>query len=171
MRILPGQPSPLGATWDGRGVNFALYSENATGVELCLVDKRGEETRIPLRERTGFTWHCAVPSLRPGQRYGYRVSGPYEPARGLRFNPNVLLLDPYAKALDRREAWEEGLFAYDVGNSRADLARSEREARGTPRGLVIDPSFDWGDDTPPRTPFHKSIFYEVHVRGATIGYP
>jgi glycogen operon protein len=171
MRILPGQPFPLGATWDGRGVSFALYSENATGVELCLVDKRGEETRVPMRERTGFTWHCYVASLRPGQLYGYHVSGPYDPARGLRFNPSCLLLDPYAKALDRVEAWDEGLFAYELGSVEGDLRRSDRDARGVPRAVVIDPSFDWEDDAPPRIPFHKSIFYEVHVKGATIAHP
>jgi glycogen operon protein len=171
MRVLPGQPFPLGATYDGRGVNFALYSENATGVELCLVDRSGQETRIPFRERTGFTWHCYVPSLRPGQMYGYRVSGPYEPERGLRFNPNNLLLDPYAKALDRAEVWDEGLFAYELGAPEGDQKRSPRDARGVPRGVIVDTSFDWGDDAPPRVPFHKSVFYEVHVRGATIRHP
>ena len=151
-------------------MNFALYSENATGVELCLVDKGGEETRLPMRERTGFTWHCYVPSLRPGQRYGYRVHGPYDPARGLRFNPNVLLLDPYARALDRVEAWEEGLFAFELGSGRDDVMQTE-EQRGAPRGVVIDPTFDWEGDAPPAIPFNKSIFYEVHVRGATIRHP
>ncbi|HEY8077334.1 MAG TPA: glycogen debranching protein GlgX [Labilithrix sp.] len=170
MRLLPGRPSPLGATWDGKGVNFALYSENATGVELCLVDpSHAAETRIPLRERTGFTWHGYVPSIGPGQRYGYRVSGPYEPARGLRFNPNVLLLDPYAKALDRVENWDEGLFAYVIG--REDLDRSEHDARGAPRGIVIDRSFDWEGDVRPQVPFHQSVFYEVHVKGATVRHP
>ncbi|CAN5924252.1 glycogen debranching protein GlgX [soil metagenome] len=171
MRALPGKPYPLGATWDRRGVNFALYSENATGVELCLVGKSGQETRIPVRERTGFVWHCYVPSLVPGQLYGYRVSGPWEPERGLRFNPNNLLLDPYAKGLDRPESWDEGLFAYDLGNPDGDLQRSERDARGVPHGVVIDPSFDWGNDAPPDIPFHKSVFYEVHVKGATARHP
>jgi isoamylase len=171
MRGLPGKPFPLGATWDGRGVNFALYSENATGVELCLIGQQGQETRMPLRERTGFAWHCYVPSLKPGQRYGYRVSGPYEPERGLRFNPNNLLLDPYAKALDRTEAWAEGLFAYEMGHPDGDAKRSEADAHGAPRGVVIDPRFDWGDDAPPDIPFHKSVFYEVHVKGATVKHP
>ena len=171
MRALPGKPFPLGATWDGHGVNFALYSENATGVELCLVGKSGQETRIPVRERTGFSWHCYVPSLKPGQMYGYRVSGPYEPERGLRFNPNNLLLDPYAKGIDRPENWDEGLFAYELGDPAGDLKRSERDSRGVPHGVVIDPTFDWGDDAPPDIPFHKSVFYEVHVKGATARHP
>jgi isoamylase len=171
MRSLPGKPYPLGATWDGKGVNFALYSEHASGVELCLVGKRGQETRIPVRERTGFVWHCYVPSLIPGQMYAYRVNGPYEPERGLRFNPNNLLLDPYAKALDRTESWSDGLFAYDLGNPDQDLRRSERDSRGVPRGVVIDPSFDWGSDRPPDIPFHQSVFYEMHVKGATARHP
>lgn len=132
MRVLPGQPSPLGASWDGRGVNFALYSENASSVTLCLIDENGRETRLPLLERTGFSWHGYVPGVKPGQRYGYRVDGPYEPERGLRFNPNNLLLDPYARALDGRESWDDGLFAYELGDPAADLKRSERDARGAP---------------------------------------
>ena len=171
MRSLPGKPFPLGATWDSRGVNFALYSENATGVELCLIGKNGQETRIPVRERTGFVWHCYVPSVKAFQLYGYRVSGPYEPERGLRFNPNNLLLDPYAKALDRPEVWDEGLFAYELGSPEGDLKRSERDARGIARGVVIDHTFDWGNDAPPDIPFHKSVFYEVHVKGATARHP
>ena len=171
MRSLPGKPYPLGATWDPRGVNFALYSENATGVELCLIGKGGQETRIPVSERTGFVWHCYVPSLKPFQMYGYRVSGPYEPERGLRFNPNNLLLDPYAKALERPEVWEEGLFGYELGHPDADLKRNERESTGIARGVVIDDTFDWGNDAPPDIPFHKSVFYEVHVKGATARHP
>jgi glycogen operon protein len=170
MRLLPGRPYPLGATWDGRGVNFALYSENATGVELCLVDPSGDETRIPMRERTEFVWHGYVPSIEPGQLYGYRVSGPYDPARGLRFNPNNLLLDPYARALDRAERWDEGLFGYELGSG-DDARRSDRDARGVPRGVVVDPAFDWEGDAPPDIPFHASVFYEVHVRGATMRHP
>ncbi|MBS2011329.1 MAG: glycogen debranching protein GlgX [Deltaproteobacteria bacterium] len=171
MRALPGRPFPLGAHWDGAGCNFAIYSENATGVELCLIQPNGRETRVPVRERTGFTWHCYVPTIEPGQRYGYRVSGPWEPERGLRFNPSNLLLDPYAKALDRPEAWDEGLFAYELGSPHGDLAKSVADARGIPRGVVIDPRFDWGDDAPPDIPFHKSVFYEVHVKGATARHP
>src|SRR5688572_3352724 len=148
MRVLPGRPFPLGATWDGRGVNFALYSENATAVELCLLDKGRQETRIPIRERTGFTWHGYVASIKPGQAYGYRLSGPWEPDRGLRFNPNVLLLDPYAKALDGPERWDEGVFAYDMPSG-DDRKRNNTNASGAPRGGVIDTAFDWEDDVRP----------------------
>ncbi len=171
MQVLPGRPFPLGSVWDGRGVNFALYSENATGVELCLVDPNGIETRVPIRTRSGFTWHCYIPDLAPGQRYGYRVHGPYEPERGLRFNPNNLLLDPYAKALDRTAVWEDGLFGYELGHPDGDLRRNEDDATGVPRGVVIDPTFDWEDDAPPDIPFQRSIFYEVHVKGATARHP
>jgi glycogen operon protein len=171
MKVIPGQPYPLGASWDGRGVNFALYSEHAERVELCLFDEQGEETRLKIYERTAFVWHGYIEGLRPGQRYAYRVHGPYEPARGLRFNPNCLLLDPYAKALDAPEAWDKGVFAYDVGNADADLKPSQSEARGVPRGVVIDPTFDWGDDASPNTPIHKSIIYEAHVRGLTMRHP
>ena len=167
MRTLPGRPYPLGATLDARGVNFALYSENATGIDLCLVDKNGQETRVPMRERTGFTWHCFVPSIKAGQAYGYRVHGPYDPARGLRFNPNNLLLDPYAKALDRVENWDEGVFAYELGAEEQDYKRNEQNASGVPHAVVTDDKFDWGDEKKPDIPFHRSVFYEVHVKGAT----
>jgi glycogen operon protein len=152
-------------------VNFALYSEHASGMELCLVDESGGETRIPLRERTAFVWHIYLPGIAPGQRYGYRVNGPYEPRRGLRFNPNNLLLDPYAKSLDGPEDWDSGLFAYELGHADGDLKRNERDSRGVPLGRVIDPTFDWGSDRPPNTPFHESIIYETHVRGLTMRHP
>ncbi len=170
MRLLPGSPAPLGASWDRKGVNFALYSENATSVVLCLIDDDGQETRVPLRDRTGFVWHGYVPDIGPGQRYGYRMHGPWEPERGLRFNPNVLLLDPYAHALHGLVDWDEGAFAYELGSG-DDRRRSEEDARGAPIGVVIDGTFDWEGDTPPRIPFHKSVFYEVHVRGATMRHP
>jgi glycogen operon protein len=170
MRTFPGAPYPLGATWDGEGVNFAIYSEHATRVELCLIadDEARTETRIPLRERTAFVWHAYVPGLAPGQRYAYRVRGPYDVARGLRFNEKVLLLDPYAKAVVGHERWEEGLFAYELGHPDEDKKRSEKDARGAPLGLVIDTAFDWKGDRPPDIPFHKSIIYETHVRGLTM---
>ncbi len=171
MKVIPGQPYPLGASWDGRGINFALYSEHAERVELCLFDEQAQETRLKLYERTAFVWHGYIEGLRPGQRYAYRVHGPYDAARGLRFNPNCLLLDPYAKALDAPEAWDRGVFAYEVGDADADLKPSQKEARGVPRGVVIDPTFDWGDDTAPNTPIHKSIIYEAHVRGLTMRHP
>ena len=167
-RVLPGGPYPLGATWDGDGVNFALFSENATKIELCLVGADAGEERIELRERTAYVWHAYLPGVGPRQLYGYRVHGPYDPERGLRFNPNNLLLDPYAKAIDGHESWDKGLFAYELGNPDGDLKMTGNDARGVPLGAVIDPTFDWGGDARPTTPFHKSIIYEVHVRGATI---
>ncbi len=170
-KALPGKPFPLGAHWGGDGVNFALYSENATGVVLCLFDDSGSESRIALHQRTGYLWHGYVPGLTPGQRYGYRVDGPWEPARGLLFNANNLLLDPYAKELDRTEDWNAGLFAYEPSDGLEDPAKREQDSRGVPRGVVIDPSFDWGNDAPPNVAFHESIFYEVHVKGATARHP
>jgi glycogen operon protein len=170
-RIWPGSPYPLGATWDGEGVNFAVYSETADAVDLCLVDAAGKEERVRLRERTAFVWHAYLPGLGPEQRYGYRVHGPYEPEKGLRFNENNLLLDPYAKAVDGRESWDDGLFAYELGHPEGDRKKAENDARGAPLGVVVDPAFDWEGDRPPATPFHKSVIYEVHVRGATMRHP
>jgi glycogen operon protein len=171
MRLLPGSPSPLGSTWDGEGVNFALYSENAAAVDLCLFDEAGGETRLSLSNRTAFIWHAYVPGLGPGQRYGYRVHGPYEPLRGLRFNPNVVLLDPYAKAVDGVERWAEGCFAYELGNPDEDLVPVNQPVLGVPRAVVIDPNFDWEGDEPLRTPLHRSVIYEAHVRGLTMKHP
>jgi glycogen operon protein len=161
----------LGATWDGRGVNFALYSENAEQVELCLFDEDEQELRAALTHQTAFVWHGYVPDLRPGQRYGYRVHGAYDPARGHRFNPQVVLLDPYAKALATRERWELGCFAYPIGQRAGDLRASDKPALGAPRGVVIDPAFDWEGDAPPRTPLHKTVIYEAHVRGLSMRHP
>jgi isoamylase len=170
MNILPGVASPLGATWDGKGVNFALYSEHAERVELCLFDENEEETRGDLTHQTAFVWHGYVPELRPGQRYGFRVHGPYAPERGHRFNPEVVLLDPYAKALANAERWDKGCFAYDV--MRGDDRRiSKQPALGAPRATVIDPAFDWDGDSPPRTPLHKTVIYEAHVRGISLRHP
>jgi isoamylase len=171
MKVLPGFPHPLGATWDEEGTNFALFSANATAVELCLFAPDGTETRIPLRDRTAFVFHAYVPGVPLGQRYGYRVYGPYDPASGHRFNPNVVLLDPYAKAVDGVEDWSKGCFAYELGHPDADLRQSEAEALGAPRGVVIDPSFDWEGDEPPRTPLRRSVIYEAHVRGFTKRHP
>ena len=176
MRTQPGNPYPLGATWDGSGVNFALFSEHATGVELCLFDgpegKQGEVARIPLTEQTHHVWHTYLPEARPGQRYGYRVHGPYEPAQGHRFNPAKLLLDPYAKAIDGTVRWSDALFAYQVGHPDADLSRDERDSGPfIPKGVVIDPAFTWGDDRPLRIPWNETIIYEVHVKGLTARHP
>jgi isoamylase len=175
MKIWPGQPYPLGATWDGEGVNFALFSENATAVELCLFagpDENREVTRIRMPEHTNQVWHVYLPDARPGQLYGYRVYGPYAPAEGHRFNPAKLLLDPYAKAITGRLRWSEALFGYTVGHREADLARDERDsARGMPKCVVVDSAFNWGNDRFPRTPWHKTIIYELQVKGFTARHP
>jgi isoamylase len=171
LQLCPGDPHPLGATWDGAGVNFALYSEDAQKVELCLFDADGTETRVRLREHTHFVWHGYLPGLQPGQRYGYRVYGPYDPGQGLRFNPNVVLLDPYAKAMDSVEDLERGVFAYRLGSDQEDREPAEGDQRGVPLGIVIDPHFDWGGDRPPNTPLHESVLYETHVKGMTMRHP
>ena len=170
-QVRPGVPYPLGATWDGRGVNFALYSEHASGVELCIFGDDGQETRIPLRERTAFVWHVYLPGVRPGTHYGYRVKGPYDPEKGLRFNEHVLLLDPYARAVSSHEDWQKGLFAYELGNPDGDLKRSDRESLGAPRGVVIDTTFDWEGDERPGIQLHQMVIYEAHVRGLTMRHP
>ncbi len=171
MKILPGKPYPLGATWDGVGVNFALFSENATGVELCLFDGDWEE-RLALRDQTDLVWHVYLPEVSPGQLYGYRVDGPYAPLEGQRFNPAKLLLDPYAKAIAGTIQWGDELFGYTIGHPEADLSRDDRDsAAGLPKCVVIDPAFDWEDDAPPRIPWHRTIIYELHVKGFTRLHP
>jgi glycogen operon protein len=171
MRIWPGRAYPLGATWDGAGVNFALFSENATGVELCLFESREdvkETQRIALKERDDMVWHCYLPDAVPGQLYGYRVSGPFEPARGHRFNPHKIVLDPYARAIGRDLRWDDSLFAYKIGDPQAHLSFDNRDnAAFAPLGMVLDTAFTWGDDRPPRTPWHKTLIYELHVKGFT----
>ncbi|MFA5028445.1 MAG: glycogen debranching enzyme GlgX, partial [Candidatus Methylomirabilota bacterium] len=175
VRTRPGNPYPLGATWDGSGVNFALFSEHATGVELCLFEgERGsrEIARVPLAEQTDLVWHTYLPEARPGQRYGYRVHGPFEPASGHRFNPAKLLLDPYAKAVDGTLRWDDALFGYQIGHPEADCSRDERDsAPHMPKSVVIDPAFTWGDDRPPRIPWNETIIYELHVKGFTARHP
>ena len=165
----PGQSYPLGANWDGHGTNFALYSENASGIELCLFDEDDNETRLTVQEQTAFVWHTYVPGIGPGQRYGYRVHGEYAPERGLRFNPNVVLLDPYAKAVDDTEHFDKGVFAYVPGGEDSEM-QTENQL-GAPLGLVVDPGFDWQGDQPPKVPFHQSVIYEAHVRGLTMTHP
>jgi len=168
----PGSPYPLGATWDGSGVNFALFSENATGVELCLFDDEGHERRVPLTERTDQVWHGYVPQARPGLRYAFRVHGPWEPAAGHRFNPAKLLIDPYARALTGTVEWSDALFGYTIGHADADLARDERDsAPGMPKGVVVDTAFTWGNDRPLRTPWNETVIYELHVKGFTARHP
>jgi isoamylase len=171
MKTLPGSPYPLGATWDGDGVNFALFSANAEGVELCLFEDDGRELRIPLTQRTAFVWHVYLPGALLGKRYGYRVYGPYDPSRGHRFNPNVVLLDPYARALDGVERWENGCFAYELGHPDADLKPGSEQATGAPRGVVVDPSFDWEGDQALRIPMRRAVIYEAHVKGLTKLHP
>ncbi len=173
-RIREGQPFPLGATWDGLGVNFALFSANATRVELCLFDASGmaELERIPLPEYTDEVWHGYLPDIHPGQIYGYRVYGPYEPTEGHRFNPNKLLIDPYAKQLVGDLSWSEALFGYTVGHPDGDLSFDTRDsAPYVPKCKVIDPAFTWGLDHPVQIPWERTILYEAHVRGYTMTHP
>ena len=175
MRIWPGQPYPLGATWDGEGVNFALFSEEATAVELCLFhheDDASESAKIQVCEQTDQVWHCYLPDVRPGQYYGYRVHGPYKPEEGMRFNPAKLLIDPYAKAITGAIKWSNALFAYKVGGSREDLEPDpDNSAGGVPKSVVIDNAFTWDGDRHPRTPWNRTIIYECHVKGMTILHP
>jgi glycogen operon protein len=170
-----GHSYPLGATWTGSGVNFALFSEHATGVDLCLfdrVDAPQENIRIPVTERTEDVWHVFLPDARPGQLYGYRVSGPYDPERGLRFNNAKVLIDPYAKAIAGSVNWADEMFAYVVGDEQEDLAQDFRDnAWGMPKSVVIDNAFDWRDDRKPATPLDQSVIYEVHVKGFTKLWP
>ncbi|MEZ2346640.1 glycogen debranching protein GlgX [Terriglobus sp. RCC_193] len=164
--VLPGAPYPLGATPSLRGTNFALYSENATAVSVCFFDEEGNQTDcVALKERTAFVWHGLVKGIKPGQRYGYRVEGPWEPEKGLRFNSAKLLCDPYAKALTGEVDWKAPIFPYDV-ISGDDLKKDEQDsAAGVPKSVVVDPKFDWGDDCPPQTLLADSVIYEVNVRG------
>jgi isoamylase len=175
MRVWPGQPYPLGATWDGEGVNFALFSENATGVELNLFDSPDdakESHRIVLPEFTDHVWHAYLPDVRPGQFYGYRVHGPYKPEEGHRFNQHNLLIDPYAKAITGRIHWSNALFAYEVGGPQQDLEMStENSAGSVPKCVVIDSAFTWGADRRPRIPWNRTVIYECHVKGMTIRHP
>jgi isoamylase len=167
-KILPGSPYPQGATWDGAGVNFAIYSENATGVDLCLFDDLGqpEKEHIELTERSAYVWHCYLPGMTIGQLYGYRIHGPYEPEKGMRFNPAKLLIDPYAKAVAGEVNWDYPVFGYKLGNPDTDLAVSDEDSGpGMPKGVVIAPHFDWKGDLQLRTPLHESVIYEVHVKG------
>jgi isoamylase len=175
MRIWPGRPYPIGATWDGSGVNFALYSENAEKVELCLfdhADDKQEADRMLLEEQTDMVWHGYLPDVRPGQLYGFRVYGPYDPVHGHRFNPNKIVLDPYAKAIGREISWGDEMWGYKIGDPQADLSFDERDnAALAPLAAVVDPAFTWGDDRPPNVPWHKTIIYELHVKGFTKLHP
>jgi len=171
--IWPGRPFPLGATWDGGGTNFSLFSENAERVELCLFDDTGHETRLGLQERTAYHWHCYLPRVGPGQRYGYRVHGPYAPEQGLRFNPVKLVLDPYAKAIDGAVDWHRAnVLPYVPGGEHPDLEPDdEDDAEAMPKCVVIDPSFDWEGDERLDLPWHETVIYETHVKGFTMRHP
>lgn len=175
VRVWPGEPYVLGATWDGEGVNFALFSENAERVELCLFDHASDKTesrRIEFVERTNHVWHAYFPDLRPGQLYGYRVHGPYAPLVGHRFNPNKLLLDPYAKAIAGPVHWQAICHSYDLLHPERDLSFDQQNsAEVMPKCVVVDNAFTWGDDRPPRTPLNKTLIYECHVKGMTALHP
>ena len=169
MDVWPGTAYPLGATFDGRGTNFAIFSEHATEVELCLLDDDGHEERIPLTEVDAYVWHGYLPNCQPGQRYGYRVHGPHQPADGHRFNPHKLLLDPYAKAITGQVSGDQALFAYDFGDP--DSYNTEDSAPHTMLSVVTNPYFDWGHDRPPNHDYHDSVIYEAHVKGLTMSHP
>jgi glycogen operon protein len=175
VRVWPGDPYPLGATWTGVGVNFALFSAHATKVELCLFDSPDatkESHCIALTEQTDDVWHGFLPDARPNQLYGYRVHGPYEPQNGHRFNPNKVVMDPYAKSVARTVRWSDEMFGYRVGDAQADLSFDDRDNAGfAPLAAVIDPAFTWGEDRPLRTPWHNTVIYEMHVKGFSKLHP
>jgi len=170
MQAWPGTPYPLGASYAGTGTNFSIFSEAADRVELCLFDDRGNETKVDLPEQTALCWHGYIPNVYPGQRYGYRVHGAYEPKKGSRCNPAKLLLDPYARSIDGQVEWDSAVFPYRMG--REDLAPDRRDsAPFVPKSVVVNPWFDWDGDHPPRTPMHDTVIYEVHVKGFTCLHP
>ncbi|MEX2551235.1 MAG: glycogen debranching protein GlgX [Nitriliruptoraceae bacterium] len=168
--LWPGRPYPLGATFDGYGTNFSVFSEVAERIELCIFHARGREERIPLPEVTGFVWHGYAPDVAPGTRYGFRVHGPYRPAEGLRCNPHKLLLDPYAMTVVGDLTWDEAVFGYRFGDADGAM-NTKNSARHVPRGVVTQPFFEWGNDRPPRTPWNETVIYEAHVRGLTMRHP
>lgn len=175
MTVCPGSPFPLGATYNGKGINFALFSENATGVELCLfdsVDQDDESTKIKIEEVTHHIWHVFVPDLKPGQLYAYRVLGPYEPEKGHRFNPSKLLTDPYSKAIAGNIQWDDSLFGYELGHKDNDLSFNDsNSAPFVPKSIAIHHDFDWEGDTQLKIPYHDTIIYEAHVKGFTQLHP
>ena len=170
IKVWPGQSYPLGATYDGTGTNFSLFSEVAERVELCLFDDEGTETRVDLREVSAFCWHGHLPGVGPGQRYGFRVHGPYDPAAGHRCNPNKLLLDPYAKAVEGEVRWDEAVFPYRFGEPEGP-GNDRDSGPFVPKAVVTSPWFDWGNDRQPRTPYHETVIYETHVKGFTARHP
>ncbi|MCC6766847.1 MAG: glycogen debranching protein GlgX [Deltaproteobacteria bacterium] len=173
VRVWPGAPQPLGATWDGEGVNFAIFSAHATAIELCLFDDADREAaRVPLVERDQGVWHAYLPDVRPGQRYGYRVHGPYDPQRGHRFNPQKLLVDPYARALSDGGRFGPSLFGFAPAEPEDDLVPSPLDsADAAPKSVVVESAFTWGDDRPPRVSWSRTVIYECHVKGLTARHP
>src|SRR4051794_25072840 len=172
VEVWPGSAYPLGASYDGSGTNFALFSEVAERVELCLIDGDGTETRVEVTEVDAYVWHCYLPSVQPGQRYGYRVHGPWDPNQGLRCNPNKLLLDPYAKATDGDIDWDQALFSYNFGDSEDSDARNDDDSGPhMTYGVVINPFFDWEGDRRLNYPYNESVIYEAHVKGLTQLHP
>lgn len=172
--IWSGRPYPLGATWDGEGVNFAVFSEHAEGIDLCIFDPKGrrEVDRVGMRWQDDLVWHCYLPEARPGLLYGYRAHGQYDPSKGLRFNSHKLLLDPYAKHIVGSIKWSDAIFGYRIGSQHADLSMDRRDsAPGMPKCRVVDTAFSWGDDRPPRTSWHDTVIYELHVKGFTAHHP
>ncbi|HEX8630736.1 MAG TPA: alpha-amylase family glycosyl hydrolase, partial [Catenuloplanes sp.] len=169
MQVWPGRRYPLGATYDGTGTNFAIYSEVAEAVELCLFDSAGHERRVRLHEVDAFVWHAYLPGIHPGQRYGFRVHGPYDPANGHRSNPAKFLLSPYAKAVDGDIDWHPSLYGYDF--DAPDRMSDNDSAPHMPKGVVVNPYFDWGNDRRPDIPYHHSVIYEAHVKGMTARHP
>ena len=168
-----GSPYPSGATLYPNGVNFSIYSENATAIELCLFDADGKKTAtISIQERYHHSWHVFIVGLQAGQLYGYRVQGDYKPWEGARFNANKLLIDPYAKALSGTIQWHSSLFGYNIDDPHDGYSFSEEDsAPYIPKSVVIDPHFDWGDDKAPKVAYHKSVIYEAHVKGMTMQHP
>ncbi|HSU03383.1 MAG TPA: glycogen debranching enzyme, partial [Nocardioides sp.] len=175
MENWPGTAYPLGATFDGTGTNFALFSEVAERVELCLFDPDPDqpgafvETKLEVTEVDAYVWHCYIPTIQPGQRYGYRVHGPWDPTKGLRCNPNKLLLDPYAKATAGEIEWNQSLFSYNFGEE--DSRNDDDSAASMPKSVVINPFFDWGTDRPPNLEYADTVIYEAHVKGLTETHP
>ena len=170
MKVLPGQPDPLGAVFDGAGTNFSLFSEIAERVELCLFDEHGQEQRVDLPEVTGHCWHGYLPTVGPGQRYGYRVHGPWDPANGNRCNAAKLLLDPYAKTIAGQVTWSEAVFPYRFADG-PDVRSDTDSAPFVPRSVVHQPHFDWNGDRRLQTPWHETVIYETHVKGLTQTHP
>src|SRR5213592_680197 len=169
VEVWPGRAYPLGASFDGTGTNFALYSEVAEAVDLCLFDDEGQERRVALEEVDAFAWHAYLPNIEPGQRYGYRVRGPYAPERGARCNPSKLLLDPYARAIEGEVRWNPACYSYELGNE--DSINTTDSAPYVFRSVVHNPYFEWGNDRPPETPLHETVIYEAHVKGMTRCHP